>query len=234
MEGFDADMEEASRTVKVRGERLAEVWRGSLMSQESFAHAIGMKRSGIFRLMRPGVHGMFTDNFRRMAEVLGTTPEDLGRQLGPNGSVRTRDSESACGVSGVAQPLDELTKFHSVSAGTRSERLDVQVGTVKVPPDLADFCVRVDGDSMSPEYADNSIALFESVEGQEFIYGKDYLIWFDNNECYFSRVLADDDDRDVLILRKVHADRRRFPDRKVHYREIVRIARCVAVLMQKK
>ncbi|HVT89409.1 MAG TPA: XRE family transcriptional regulator [Tepidisphaeraceae bacterium] len=227
-------MEEALRTVKVRGERLAAVWRGSLMSQESFARAIGMKRSGIFRLMRPGVHGMFTDNFRRMAEVLGTTPEDLGRRLGPNGCVRALDSDLACGVSGAAQPLDDLMKFHSVSAGVRSERLDVQVGTVKVPPGLADFCVRVDGDSMLPEYPNNSIALFESVKGQEFIYGKDFLIWFDNNECYFSRVLRDEDDRDVLILRKVNPDRRQFPDRKVHYREIMKIARCVGVLMQKK
>jgi hypothetical protein len=227
-------MQDASRTVMVRGECLAELWRGSLMSQESFARAIGMKRSGVFRLMRPGVHGMFTDNFRRMAELVGARPEELRDRIGPDGSGLSRVSDSISGVSGVARSLEELTRFHSVSAGARGERLGVQTGTVKVPPDVADFCVRVDGDSMLPEYPDNSIALFESVEGQEFVHGKDYLIWFDNSECYFSRVLPDEDDRDLLILRKVNPDRTRFPDRRVHYREIVKIARCVGVLMQKK
>ncbi|HEX4056501.1 MAG TPA: hypothetical protein VHX86_19745 [Tepidisphaeraceae bacterium] len=39
---------------------------------------------------------------------------------------------------------------------------------------------------------------------------KDYLIWFTNDECYFSRVTESGDDRDVLVLRKINPDRRRL------------------------
>jgi hypothetical protein len=92
----------------------------------------------------------------------------------------------------------------------------------------------IDGESMSPEYPDNAVALFEAVEGRQFTFGKEYLIWFSDSECYFSRVIESDDDRDVLILQKINSDRERFPDRKVHRREIARVAFCVGVLIRKK
>ena len=244
---FITQMERASRTVKVSGEQLAALWRQSAMSQETFAHAIGMKRSGFLRLMQPGEHGMFTDNFRRLAEAFQMSPDELRRRMASKGEVGLegvgavitsgrgpRNGSWASGVSGVAQPLREITRFHGVSAGPRQERLAVEQGTVKVPEDLGDFAVRVDGESMSPEYPNNAVALFETVEGQQFRFGKDYLIWFTNDECYFSRVTESDEDRDVLVLQKLNSDRERFPDRLVHRREIARIALCVGVLIRKK
>jgi phage repressor protein C with HTH and peptisase S24 domain len=242
---FTGDMERASRTVRVSGERLASLWRESAMSQESFAHAIGMKRSGFIRLMQPGEHGMFTDNFRRMAEAVQSTPDKLRSRISPAGEVElegagvapvraSRAGDHLAGVSGVAQPLREITQFHGISAGTRNERMAVEQGTVKVPQDFGDFAVRVDGESMSPEYPDNAVVLFETVEGQQVNFGKDYLIWFTNDECYFSRVTESDDDRDVLVLKKINPDRERFPDRTVHRREIARVALCVGVLIRKK
>jgi phage repressor protein C with HTH and peptisase S24 domain len=244
---FTSDMERASRTVRVSGERLAALWRESAMSQESFAHAIGMKRSGFIRLIQPGQHGMFTDNFRRLAGAVQTTPDELRSRIGSeredefegiggrNVSARaSRGADRLSGVSGIAQPLREITRFHGISAGARNERLAVLQGTVKVPPDLGDFAVRVDGESMSPEYPDNAVVLFEAVEGQLFTFGKDYLIWFTNDECYFSRVTESDDDRDVLVLQKINPDRERFPDRTVHRREVARVALCVGVLIRKK
>jgi len=239
---FTADMERASRTVKVSGERLTALWRESAMSQETFAHAIGMKRSGFLRLMQPGEHGMFTDNFRRMAEAVQTTPDELRSRIGPQGEASggvtlvraSRGGGRLAGVSGIALPLREITRFHGISAGTRNERLAVEQGTVKVPQDFGDFAVRVDGESMSPEYPDNAVVMFEAVEGQQFTFGKDYLIWFTNDECYFSRVTESDNDRDVLVLQKINPDRRRFPDRSVHRREVARVALCVGVLIRKK
>ena len=244
---FTGDMERASRTVKVSGERLAALWRESAMSQETFAHEIGMKRSGFLRLMQPGEHGMFTDNFRRLAEAVQTTPDELRTRIGPAGKTESeldvdgdasprvsRGGDRLAGVSGIAQPLREVTRYHGISAGVRNERLAVEQGTVKVPQDFGDFAVRVDGESMTPEYPDNAIVLFEAVEGQQFTFGKDYLIWFTNEECYFSRVTESDDDRDVLVLQKINPDRERFPDRTVHRREIARVALCVGVLIRKK
>jgi len=238
-------MERASRTVRVSGERLAALWRESAMSQETFAHEIGMKRSGFLRLMRPGEHGMFTDNFRRLAETVQATPDELRSRIGPaeeaeaegvgagGASARASRGDRLVGVSGDAQPLHEITRFHGISAGARNERLAVEQGTVKVPQDLGDFAVRVDGESMSPEYPDRAVVLFEAGEGQQFTFGKDYLIWFTNDECYFSRVTESDDDRDVLVLQKINPDRERFPDREVHRRDVARVALCVGVLIRK-
>ncbi len=224
-------MQVATRTVKVSGERLAELWRESLMSKEAFAQAIGLKRSGTFRLMRPGAHAMFTDNFRRMASALNTSPAELKRKIGI-GEARN-DAGSVSGVAGDGYPLVEIPSFHSISAGIRGERLGIETGTVRVPPNLGDFCVRIDGDSMMPEYPNRAMAVFKSVEGQQFLYGQDYIVWFTNDECYFSRVIESDDDRDVLVLRKINPDRARFPDRTVHRRDITRIAHCMAVTVYK-
>jgi phage repressor protein C with HTH and peptisase S24 domain len=224
-------MQDETRTVRISGERLAEVWREVAMSKETFAQAIGLKRSGTFRLMRPGTHAMFTDNFRRMATALNTTPAELKRRIGVGES--DDDADTISGVAGDAQPLVEMVSFHSVSAGVRSERLGIETGTVRVPSNLGDFCVRIDGDSMMPEYPNRAMAVFKSVEGQEFVYGQDYILWFSNDECYFSRVFESEDDRDVLVLRKINADRERFPDRTVHRRDIARVAHCTAVTVRK-
>lgn len=229
----------APRTVRIRGEQFARLWRATSMSQETFAARVGMKRSGVFRLLRPGVHGMFSDNFRRLAEVLQMTPEQLRDRIGADEDKRPWPSEAdgpppfESGVRGPAQPLREVTQFHGISAGGRDERLDVRHGTIKVPQNLGDFFVRLDGDSMKPEYPNHAVAIFEAVEGQQFTFGKDYLIWFENGECYFSRVDESDEDRDVLVLRKLNPDKSQYPDRHVHRREIQRIARCIGVLINK-
>jgi phage repressor protein C with HTH and peptisase S24 domain len=227
------------RTIRISGQRFAVLWRATSMSQETFAARVGMKRSGVFRLLRPGVHGMFTDNFRRLAEVLQMTPEQLRDRIGADEERPPWPSEVdslprlEAGVRGPVQPLREVTQFHGISAGGRDERLDVRHGTIKVPQNLGDFFVRLVGDSMKPEYPNNAVALFETVEGQQFTFGKDYLVWFDNGECYFSRVYESDEDRDVLLLRKLNPDKDRFPDRKVHRREVQRIARCIGVMINK-
>jgi hypothetical protein len=226
--------------VKISGERFAAVWRETAMSQETFAAALGMKRSGVFRLMRPGIHGMFTDNFRQLAGLIRASPQELLARIGEGenrpfavGTTAQFHAAFSSGVHGPVEPVREVSRFHGISAGGREERLAVVHGTVKVPRDVGDFCVRVDGQSMVPEYPHESVALFEHVEGDQFTFEKDYLIWFTNGECYFSRVFESDDDRDVLVLRKVNADREQFPDRRIHRREIERIARCTGVLIRK-
>ena len=112
---FTGDMERASRTVKVSGERLAELWRESSMSQETFAHEIGMKRSGFLRLMQPGEHGMFTDNFRRLAEAVQTTPDELRIRIGPTGK-----PESEVVGDGDASP--RVSRGRRTSSGATSLR----------------------------------------------------------------------------------------------------------------
>jgi hypothetical protein len=235
-----AQLPSTSRSVKISGERFATVWRETAMSQETFAAELGMKRSGVFRLMRPGIHGMFTDNFRQLAGLLRTSPQELLARIGEGenrpfaaGTTGRVHAAFSPGVQGPVEAVREISSFHGISAGGRDERLDVVQGTVKLPRDWGDFCVRVSGQSMLPEYPHESVALFEQVEGDRFTFGKDCLIWFTNGECYFSRVFESEDDRDVLVLRKINADRETYPDRRVHRREIERIARCTGVLIRK-
>jgi len=219
-----------TRTVKISGERLTALWRQRMMSKETFAQMIGLKRSGAFRLMQPGVHAMFTDNFRRMAEALNTTPAELKRKIGTG---EPDDAPSISGVGGEPLELVEIPSYHSISAGARSERLGVEAGGMKVPANLGDFGARIDGESMMPEYPNRAMAIFKLVEGQQFVFGQDYIIWFTDGECYFSRVFESDEDRDVLVLQKINPDREQFPDRMVHRRDIARIARCMAVTVYK-
>jgi hypothetical protein len=101
---------------------------------------------------------MFADNFRKMAEVLKVTPADLQRRIAPNTVGNIEESKSLCGVSGPCRELAEVPGYHSISAGVRSERLAVEVGGVKVPQGLCDFCVRVDGESMMPTYPNAAMA----------------------------------------------------------------------------
>jgi Peptidase S24-like len=222
-----------TRTVQISGERLAELWRQSLMSKETFAQMIGLKRSSTFRLLRPGAHCMFTDNFRKMATALNTTPAELKRRIGVDESGDDENGGAIDGVCGDAFKLIDIPCFDSVSAGIRCERVGLAAGTVKVPPGIGDFCVRIDGESMMPEYPNRATAIFQSVEGQQFVYGQDYIVWFTNEECYFSRVYQCEEDQDVLVLRKINPDRQRFPNRTVHRRDITRIAHCTAVVVCK-
>jgi hypothetical protein len=224
---LEGTFEGKSRTVQVVGDRLAALWQGSAMSKATFAAAVGMKQSNIFRLTRPGVHRMFTDNFRKMAEVLKLAPTELQRLVGPP----SEEHASVSGVCGTVRHIKSVPGYQSISAGIRSERVAVEVGHVKIPVGAGDFAVQIDGESMRPTYPHGATALFETVEGQVFVFGKDYLLWFTNGECYFSRVLESEEDRDVLVLRKINPDRTRFADRLIHRREIAHVARCVGVVI---
>ena len=213
------------------------LWSNASMSQETFAAHIGMKRSGLFRLLRPGVHAMFSDNFNRLAKGLEMTPHQLKEQIAvsevlPSAEFREHKPDLS-GVSGPPRSLTEVPRLHSISAGTRHERQLVEQGTIRVPQEWGDFVVRVDGLSMLPAYPDQSTAAFKVVQGQQLVFGKDYLIWFTNGECYFSSVVESDDDCDVLVLRKLNPDRRQYPDRRIHRSEIERVARCVGVFIDR-
>jgi hypothetical protein len=104
------------------------------MSHETYAAAIGMQRSGVFRLLCAGKHGMFTDNFRRRAEVLKTSRNELRSRIGSDAidrsemTVAERGGEFSSGVSGQAQPMREVTEFYGITARPRAERTDLQRG----------------------------------------------------------------------------------------------------------
>ena len=228
-------METPSKTFSISGEKLRHLWAESKMSQTSFALAISMTKAGLYRLMQPGEQRMFNDNFRRLAQALGLTLEDLEQRVGSSprvASVNQLDNKPI-GLGGPAMTLWPVKTYHGVSAGARNERLAIEQGRVHIPENLAEFAVRVDGESMKPDFPNGSLALFESVEGACFVYGKVYLVWFDNGECYFSTVTESKDDQDRLILEKINKNRGYYPNRIIHRNEITRIAKCVGVVLMR-
>ncbi len=70
------------RSILVDGDKLASLVENSALGQEGFAKSLGMSRSGIFRLTRSGSHRMFNDRFRRVAELLRLTPDQLRGIIG--------------------------------------------------------------------------------------------------------------------------------------------------------
>ena len=228
-------MQSPSKTFGISGEKLRLIWAESKMSQVSFAMAIGMTKAGLYRLMQPGEQRMFNDNFRRLAQALGITIDDLDQRIGSatKSELVTQTALSPLGLGGPAMTLWPVKAYHGVSAGARNERLAIEHGRVHIPENLAEFAVRVDGESMKPDFPNGSLALFESVEGACFVYGKVYLVWFDNGECYFSTVTESKDDQDRLILEKINKNRGYYPNRIIHRNEITRIAKCVGVVLMR-
>ena len=225
-------METSGRTVNIDGEKLNQLWAHSDMSQPAFAKLAGITKGGLYRLMRPGVQRMFSDNFRELAKSLNITTLELRQRIGSDPPFEAIGKPPS-GMLGPIQELVPLRVYHGVSAGARNERLAIEHGRLRLPDGLAEFAVRVDGESMQPDYPNHSLALFESVDGMQFSYEKDYLIWFDNNECYFSMVMPTETDFDQLLLRKRNLNKNLYPDRYVHRSEVTRIARCVGVVICK-
>jgi DNA-binding LacI/PurR family transcriptional regulator len=97
----------------ISGDTLTRVWQETSLSQDAFAAAIGMKRSGVIRLLRPGKHGMFRDNFCRLAQFLGVTTDQLRALLGSedDGAVEARGTQS---VSGKNRSPETPTPLHIV------------------------------------------------------------------------------------------------------------------------
>jgi DNA-binding LacI/PurR family transcriptional regulator len=115
----------------ISGDTLARVWRETSLSQDAFAAAIGMKRSGVIRLLRPGTHGMFKDNFCRLAQFLGVTTDQLRAQFGSEDD-RAAEAGGAQGVVGkngspkTLTPMDVVRPLQ-MQLGQRNASVDDRV-----------------------------------------------------------------------------------------------------------
>jgi transcriptional regulator with XRE-family HTH domain len=74
-----------AKGIQISGEKFAALRKTSLRSEESFAGAIKMSRGSVQRLARKGVHGIHADNFRKIAEGLGYSTDELLREIGVKG-----------------------------------------------------------------------------------------------------------------------------------------------------
>jgi hypothetical protein len=82
--------------IQIDGEKLAALWRESLLPQELFAAKMGLGRSGLGRLLRPGVQGVHGRRLVQLAASLGISVKDLQKRLAPDsGTAAAPPTESA-------------------------------------------------------------------------------------------------------------------------------------------
>lgn len=70
--------------IQIDGEKLGAMWRDSLLPQELFAAKMGLGRSGLGRLVSPGVHGVHAKRLVKLAEWLGIDVRELQKRLAPD------------------------------------------------------------------------------------------------------------------------------------------------------
>jgi transcriptional regulator with XRE-family HTH domain len=215
----------------ISGKRLASVRMARYLTQEELANRLGMSIAGIRRLEQMKVGGMQMRNFRRLAQLVEMTCEELRGRVGVSRSAALETAQQFIAGQRPAIaampviPVTEVERFHGVSASRAEDRTDVRRARVPVPagPDHR-FVVTVDGDCMEPRYLDGNLVVFsvDAVEREGILPGRNYFIQFTDGETTFKRIFFDDLEANRLILRCWNA---KYPDRTIERSSIQLLAR---------
>ncbi len=144
-------------------------------------------------------------------------------------SMDARGSSLPANYDAAAEGREEtIPAFESVAAGPLGlcdvERLGSNLG------ESGRFKVRVRGRSMSPDYPDGCWVVFSRPRAmaEGVVEDKDYLVWTTAEESTFKRLARDPfDPWQYLLLRPINPDRERFPETRLHRRQVAYIARAV-------
>jgi phage repressor protein C with HTH and peptisase S24 domain len=123
---------------------------------------------------------------------------------------------------------DGVPAFDGVSAGQLGlrdvEQLSQTLGEAQR------FKVRVDGDSMAPEYPRGSWVYFSRPRAmaEGIVDGKDYLVVTSDGGSTFKQVVRSTrDPEQYVVLVPRNPDRKKYPEQLVHRREVALVARAV-------
>jgi len=128
----------------------------------------------------------------------------------------------------VGSDDEVIPEFESVPAGPLGVCDIEQMGSS--PGESGRFKVRVRGRSMSPDYPDGCRVVFSRPRAmaEGVVDDKDYLVWTTTEESTFKRLIRDPADPwQYLLLRPLNPDRDRFPETRLHRRQVAYIARAV-------
>lgn len=234
----------SSSHVTIMGSKLAALRRQHYWTQAELAEQLDMSTANVRRLEQADIIGMQLRNFRRLAELLRVTPDQLRRWISVDsgGEDRERDLRSPAldGSTGraVSQPpgfkpgsigpAARIDRFHGVSASAPEDRPPAASGDSWVPLSGADrrFTAVVDGDCMEPQFRDGDVLVFaaDSGEREGVIDGKSYFVQFVGGENTFKRVFTIAADPDALELRCWNS---RYGPRRIHRDEVQLLARAV-------
>jgi hypothetical protein len=176
-----------------------------------------------------------------LSKALNLSPTELVRRLGVRnigGNVMVpavRDLPTAL-RSNLKRPARMVPHFISgVAASKRVEKVEDEDFNSRRPADTLDdraFTIPVDGDCQEPVWNDGDVVLFsyDTYEREGIVSGKSYYMAFSDGTTTFKRVFLDKADPDFYVLRCWNE--KKYPhERRVHFSEVVRIARAVSKQM---
>ena len=216
-------------------------------SMRSLAHSLGFAdwaalvaafdaddvRAGIDpagRVTLPNVPGQKEDAVVSLSKALNLTPTELVRRLA--GGASEGELPPAIRTSEM-RPARMVPHFTSgVAASRRVEKLedeDFEARQATASDDIRAFTIPVDGDCQEPVWNNGEIVLFsfDAYDREGILPGKSYYLAFTDGSTTFKRVFLDPNDSEIYILRCWNT--KKFPaERRVHFSEVVRIARAVS------
>lgn len=180
----------------------------------------------------PGAAGSKEDAVVSLSKALNLTPTELVRRLA--GGNATPEGELPPAIrADEMRPARFVPHFTSgIAASRRVEKLedeDFESRQLASSEDIRAFTIPVDGDCQEPVWNNGEIVLFsfDAYEREGILPGKSYYLAFTDGSTTFKRVFLDSADPEVYILRCWN--NRKYPtQRRVHFSEVVRIARAVS------
>jgi hypothetical protein len=183
------------------------------------------------RVTLPNVPGQKEDAVVSLSKALNLTPTELVRRLA--GGVSSEGELPSAIRTSDMRPARMVPHFTSgVAASRRVEKLEDEDFESRQPAaseDFRAFTIPVDGDCQEPVWNNGEIVLFsfDAYDREGILPGKSYYLAFTDGSTTFKRVFLDPNDPEVYILRCWNT--RKFPnERRVHFSEVVRIARAVS------
>jgi transcriptional regulator with XRE-family HTH domain len=226
-----------SKPLAILGEKFAALRRSRYLTQQEFAVRLGMSVANVRRLEQSEVGGMQVKNFRRLAELLHVSPDELRRRIGTpseqdwDESARREPALPPSLVSGSVRPVVEIDRFRGVSATRPDDRDAAAEDRTPAPPGAARrFSAIVDGDCMEPKYRHGEVVIFsvDAAELEGIVEGRNYFVQFHDGQNTFKRLFVHPQDADVLVLRCWNP---RYPDRAVHRDAVKLVSRATHKLV---
>jgi hypothetical protein len=210
-------------------------WGELVAAYDSGDVKAGLEQGNANSLSPPdvAVEGPGEDALLSLSKALHLTPTELVRRLALGGSGAGENDLPAGLRTKELQPAKFVPHFASgVAASRRVEKLEEEDFDSRRPVSIDDyrvFTVPVDGDCQDPVWKNGEIVLFsfDAYDREGILPGKSYYLAFTDGSTTFKRVFIDPDDPEIYILRCWNAAR--YPaERRVHFSEVVRIARAIS------
>lgn len=217
--------------IKIRGDILRRERLRLALTQKELGDRIGLSEIRIRKIEKQKVTGIYPPAFRKLGELLKLEIPELRKLIGySNGHDKSVGDELVDRSNielGSEVPVPEIPLFDlPLAAGEWMEITDLcEVSEKQLHLQL--FRVRLQGDSMKPEYPDRTIVEFRCLRRHldDVEVGQDYYVQRSDGYATFKRVEKIDEDTITLVA----INKKKYPKRLVVARqEVSRVALAVA------